>query len=284
MFAVAVVPALGLGIGMLFLSRSPRWLASKGRWEEAEASLRRVGGDVDSEMKALHEALEQESRSSVREFLRGGLRVALSVGFGLAVFQQLVGINTVIYYAPTIFGYAGFHSATTAILATSVVGVTNVVATIASMLLVDRVGRRPLLLIGLVGIVITLAVMGAVFAIGPSSAGPLVLICLLGYIICFAVGMGPVFWIMGAELFPTRLRGVGSSISTVGNWSANLLVSVTFLTLIQMVGKPVTFWIYAALGVVAFIFCFTLVPETKGRPLEDIEAYWDNDRTWPTAS
>jgi MFS transporter, SP family, galactose:H+ symporter len=285
MFAVAVVPALGLGVGMLFLSRSPRWLASKGRWDEAQASLQKIDSEhVDKEMDALHFALKEEQHSSARELFHGGLRVALTVGFGLAVFQQLVGINTVIYYAPTIFGYAGFHSATTAILATSVVGVTNVVATVASMLLVDRVGRRPLLLGGLVGIVVTLTVMGIVFAIGPKSAGPLILICLLGYIISFAVGMGPVFWIMGAELFPTRLRGLGSSLSTVGNWGANLLVSVTFLTLIQVAGKPLTFWIYAVLGVAAFIFCFALVPETKGRRLEDIESYWDHERQWPTAS
>jgi sugar porter (SP) family MFS transporter len=285
MFAVALIPAAGLGIGMLFLSRTPRWLAGHGHWDEAEAALRKAGGtDVEGEMQGLHESLEEEKHSSIREFLHGGLRVALSVGFGLAVFQQLVGINTVIYYAPTIFGYAGFHSATGAILATSVVGVTNVLATVASLLLVDRVGRRPLLLGGIVGMIVTLTIMGIVFAVGPQSVGLLILLCLEGYIISFAVGMGPVFWIMGAELFPTRLRGIGSSISTVGNWSANLLVSITFLTLIQVAGKPLTFWIYAALAVAAFVFSYALVPETKGKRLEEIESYWDHDRHWPQAS
>jgi MFS family permease len=164
------------------------------------------------------------------------------------------------------------------------VGVTNVLATVASLLLVDRVGRRPLLLGGIVGMIVTLTIMGIVFAVGPQSVGLLILLCLEGYIISFAVGMGPVFWIMGAELFPTRLRGIGSSISTVGNWSANLLVSITFLTLIQVAGKPLTFWIYAALAVAAFVFSYALVPETKGKRLEEIESYWDHDRHWPQAS
>lgn len=287
MFAVAVVPAAALGVGMLFLSRTPRWLAGKGRWDEAEEVLTRVETDrAPKALEDLRNSMKSEEKASARELFHGPLRIALMVGFGLAVFQQFVGINTVIYYAPTIFGFAGFKSASGAILATSVVGVTNVVATVISLLLVDRLGRRPLLLGGLVGMFLTLVALGVVFMLGANHAGYFVLVCMELYIISFAIGMGPVFWLMSSELFPNRLRGAGASISTMGNWGANLLISVTFLSLINFAGKSVTFWIYAALSVAAFAFCWYFVPETKGKRLEQIEAYWNNNRQWteePTA-
>ena len=208
MFAVAVLPALLLGSGMLLLPDTPRWLASKGRW--AEAVLERIAGPQGAaEMAGIRASLEQEQHTSARELLGPGLRSALLVAVGLALLQQLVGINTIIYYAPTIFGYAGFTSANTAILATSVVGVLNVLATIVAVLLVDRVGRRPLLLWGLGGMVLSLGATGVLFALGPAHAGVLLLIVLLVYIAAFAIGMGPVFWLLSQELFPTRLRGPG---------------------------------------------------------------------------
>jgi SP family galactose:H+ symporter-like MFS transporter len=282
MFAVALIPGALLALGMLFLSETPRWLASKGRWDDASAALEHTiqGQAKQRELDEIHRTLEEEKRASIKELLRPGLRLALLVGVGLAIFQQLVGINTVIYYAPTIFGYAGFSSASAAILATSIVGVVNVLATILSLFLVDRLGRRPLLIGGIGGMIATLAAMGVVFAIGPSKAGWFVLICLLVYIVSFAIGMGPVFWLMTSELFPNRLRGMGASISSLSNWAANLAVSITFLTLIDVAGKPGTFWIYAFLGVLAFIFCSKLVPETKGKTLEQIERYWKSNRRW----
>jgi SP family galactose:H+ symporter-like MFS transporter len=282
MFAVAFIPGSILAIGMLFLSETPRWLASKNRWGDASAALEHTvhGEEKQQELQEIRISLEEERKTSVRELFTPGLRLALLVAVGLAVFQQFVGINTVIYYAPTIFGYAGFSSASAAILATSIVGVVNVLATILSLLLVDHVGRRPLLLAGISGMIVTLTAMGVVFLIGPEHAGWFVLICLLMYILSFAIGMGPVFWLMSAEMFPNRLRASGASIATIGNWGANLLVSITFLTLIGLAGKPVTFWIYAFLAVLAFLFCSWLVPETKGKTLERIEWYWKNGRRW----
>jgi sugar porter (SP) family MFS transporter len=282
MFAVAVIPALLLGSGMLRLPDTPRWLASKGRWDEAQAVMDRVAGPQGAaEMAGIRASLEQERRTSARELLRPGLRLALLVGAGLAILQQVVGINTVIYYAPTIFRYAGFASASTDILATSVVGVLNVLATVVAVVLVDRVGRRPLLLWGVGGIVLSLGATGALFAIGPANAGVLLLIVLLVYIASFAIGMGPVFWLLAQEVFPTRLRGAGSSVSALANWTANLAVSITFLSLIEALGKPVTFWLYGVCGVIAFAFTWFLVPETKGKRLEQIETYWQQGRTWP---
>jgi sugar porter (SP) family MFS transporter len=282
MFAVALIPGAILALGMLFLSETPRWLASKGRWDDASAALEHTvhGQEKQQELEDIRKTIEEEQKTDPRELLRPGLRLALLTGVGLAIFQQLVGINTVIYYAPTIFGYAGFSSASTEILATSVVGVVNVLSTILSLFLVDRLGRRALLIGGIVGMIVTLAAMGIIFAIGPTHAGWFVLVCLLVYIISFAIGMGPVFWLMTSELFPNRLRGSGASISSLFNWAANLAVSITFLTLINVAGKPGTFWIYAFLGVLAFIFCWVLVPETKGKTLEQIERYWKKGRKW----
>jgi SP family galactose:H+ symporter-like MFS transporter len=282
MFAVAFIPGAILATGMLFLAETPRWLASKNRWDDASGALEHVvhGEEKQKELDGIRAALEEEKQSSVRELFRPGLRLALLVGVGLAVFQQFVGINTVIYYAPTIFGYAGFSSASAAILATSIVGVVNVLSTILSLFLVDRLGRRPLLISGVVGMIVTLTAMGVIFLIGPQHAGWFVLICLLLYIVSFAIGMGPVFWLMSSEVFPNRLRASGASISALFNWAANLLISITFLSLIGLAGKPATFWMYAFLGVLALLFCWWLVPETKGRSLERIEAYWKSSRRW----
>jgi SP family galactose:H+ symporter-like MFS transporter len=286
MFAIAFIPALLLATGMLFLSDTPRWLASKGRWEEAGRVLDHVVGPAerDTELRAIREALEEEKAASLPDILRQlvgrGIRWALIAGVGLAIFQQFVGINTVIYYAPTIFQYAGFSSAGSAILATSVVGVVNVLSTILAIAVVDRWGRRPLLLYGCVGMIVTLAGIGAIFATDPRHAAFIMLLCMIVYIISFAIGMGPVFWIMTSELFPNRLRGTGASISTLANWAANLLISITFLSLLNVAGKPATFWIYAFLGVLAFIFIWFFIPETKGMLLEEIEAYFRRGRRW----
>jgi sugar porter (SP) family MFS transporter len=240
-----------------------------------------AGADEMAEIRA---SLAQEKHTSARELLAPGLRLALLVGIGLAILQQLVGINTIIYYAPTIFGYAGVTSANTAILATSVVGVLNVLATIVALVLVDHVGRRPLLLWGAAGMAVALAATGVLFAIGPRNAGVLLLIVLLAYIVSFAIGMGPVFWLLSQELFPTRLRAAGASMSALANWAANLVVSLTFLSLIGAAGKPLTFWIYAVFGLLAFAFTWFLVPETTGKSLEQIEAYWEQGRTWSDPS
>jgi len=200
------------------------------------------------------------------------------VGVGLALFQQFIGINTVIYYAPIIFQEAGVSSANTAILATSLIGVVNVIFTVVASLIIDKFGRRPLLLWGAVVMTVSLVALGAIFAIGPNKTGYFILLVLSLYIAAFALSFGPIFGLMSAEIFPTRVRAVGSGISTFANWVANLLVSVTFLSLVNALGQPGTFWLYAFMGMLAFVFCKRLVPETKGKSLEQIEYYWEHQR------
>jgi MFS transporter, SP family, galactose:H+ symporter len=285
MYAVTAIPGAILFIGMLFNEETPRWLARKGRWDEAYQVLERLRGmQAKQEIEYIRVTLANQQKGSIRELLQPGLRTALCVGVGLAIFDQLVGINTVIYYAPTIFGYAGFTSASSAILATGVIGIVNVLATIVASTLIDKIGRRPLLQWGSMGMAITLSALGTIFAFGPQQTGYLILAVLLIYIVSFALSMGPVVRLMNAEIYPTRLRATGSSIASFANWNANLLVSFTFLSLIHLLGKPLTFWLYAFLGVLAFIFSTILVPETKGKSLEQIEHYWRNGHNWEATS
>jgi sugar porter (SP) family MFS transporter len=277
MFGLAAIPAIILAVGLLFVPESPRWLMSRSQDGRARAVLRRIRetADVDAELAEIEVSLRQQE-GSWRELLTASLRPALIVGIGLAVFQQFTGINTVIYYAPTIFQFAGLHSASAAILATVGVGIVNVLLTIVALRLLDRVGRRPLLLYGLVGMTLSLGVLGFAFLSTTLSSivASVAVISLAAYVACFAIGLGPVFWLMIAEIYPLKMRGRAMGVATVANWGSNLVVALTFLSLLHSLGRPWTFWLYAVIGVVAWVFVYRLVPETKGRTLEEIEAYW----------
>lgn len=277
MFALAAIPAIVLFIGLLFLPESPRWLMSRSLGDQARALLERIreSTDVEKELAEIAASLNQQE-GSWRELLGASLRPALIVGIGLAVFQQFTGINTVIYYAPTIFQFAGLHSASAAILATVGVGVVNVLLTIVALRLLDRVGRRPLLLYGLVGMIISLGVLGFAF-LSPALSDVVAWVAVISvavYVACFAIGLGPVFWLMIAEIYPLKIRGRAMSVATVANWGSNLMVALTFLSLLHALGRAWTFWLYGIVGVLAWIFVYKMVPETKGRTLEEIEAHW----------
>jgi sugar porter (SP) family MFS transporter len=243
---------------------------------QARAVLLRVrkATEVDSELAEIEASLRQQE-GGWRELLSPGLRPALIIGIGLAVFQQFTGINTVIYYAPTIFKFAGFQSAA-AILATAGVGIINVLLTIVALWLLDRAGRRPLLLYGLTGMILSLGVLGFAFLspdMTPVMAGVSVGSVMV-YVACFAIGLGPVFWLMISEIYPLKIRGRAMGVAAVANWGSNLLVALTFLSLLRSIGRPWTFWLYALVGLIAWFFVFRRVPETKGKTLEQIEARW----------
>jgi SP family galactose:H+ symporter-like MFS transporter len=280
MFAAAVLPAVVLAAGMLVMSHSPRWLAMQGRWDEASAVIERVNPQqAKQEMELLHRNVEESAGTSWRELLRPGMRGALIAGVGLAIFQQLVGPNTVLFYTPTIFGYAGV--AGNPLLPTIYVGAVLFVFVFPTIAFVDVVGRKNLFYLGLVGMGSMLVLLGLAFQFGASSWGTWVVVILLVYVACYSLSISPLFWLMTAEIFPNRLRAAGASAATVANWSANLLISVTFLSLINAVGKPWTFWIYAIFAALAIVFVARFVPETKGRPLEHIDRYWTEGRRWP---
>lgn len=277
MFALAVIPAAAFGVGLMFIPNSPRWLVGCGHVDQARAVLQRIRGpeQVESELTAIRHSVAQQ-KEHWSELLGPLLRPAMIVGVGLAIAQQITGINTVIYYAPTIFKFAGLSSASVAILASVGVGVVNVVLTVVAMQLIDRVGRRPLLLVSLAGMALGLFVLGLAFSLPQlsGSLGWIAVASLMVYVGSFAVGLGPVFWLILSEIYPLRIRGRAMSVGTVANWSANLIVALSFLTLTQVLGKPTTFWLYGIVSVGSWLFAFFLVPETKGRSLEEIEAHW----------
>ena len=277
MLGVAVIPGAALAIGMLTVPHTPRWLVEQRREDDARGVLEKLRAgdaraDVDGEVDDIKEAARKESSSRVRDLMGGRLRPLLWVGIGLAVFQQFVGINTVIYYAPTILSDTGLTKSAS-ITQTVFVGVTNVVFTIVAVLLLDRVGRRKLLLTGTVGLTIALAVLGIYFTSSTlqQQAGWLALAALLVYIASFAIGLGPVFWLMISEIYPTGVRSKAMSVATVANWAANFLVAVSFLSLGQAITRQGTFFLYTGLGVLAFMFFLMRVPETSNRSLEEIQ-------------
>jgi sugar porter (SP) family MFS transporter len=287
MFAVALLPALVLGVGMLLLPESPRWLFNKGQIEKARTVLTRSRSpeEVELEFQEMAEIKrveeEQEQQVGYAELLSPYVRPALIIGIGLAIFQQITGINTVIYYAPTILQNVGFSEGG-AIAATAVgVGLVNVGFTILAVFIIDRAGRRPLLIVGLIGMTISLALLGLVFATG-GAAGLLATVCLALYIASFAISLGPVFWLMISEIYPLNIRGKAMSVASLANWGSNWLVALTFPVLLATLGGAGSFWLFAALGIVAWFFVYLRVPETKGKTLEEIEAEFRGVRVAPS--
>lgn len=282
MFGFAVIPAAMLLIGMLFMPKSPRWLMSRGLQKEADKAMERLHENADKEVTGVAQDLASKPNGIVKLW-SPVLRLALIVGMGLAIFQQITGINTIIYYAPTIFEMAGIHSAAVAILATFGVGIVNVVMTIVAIRLIDKAGRRPLLLIGTAGMVISLGALGLVYHLHNISGALawITLGSLMVYVASFAIGLGPVFWLLISEIYPLIVRGRAMSLATIMNWAANLLVTLTFLSLIQWAGRGNTFWIYGVIGIGTWVFIYKLVPETKGRSLESIEQRWSSTKHSP---
>ena len=278
MFGLAAAPSVGLVIGMWWLPDSPRWLISKSKIDQARAVLKRARttSDVGPEIGDIQKSMAEQGEGGMAGLFQPALRMPMIVGLGLATFQQITGINTVIYYAPTIFKFAGISAAGPAILAGAGLAGVMWCFHVLAIFLLDRVGRRPLLLSGVAGQIVGLGVLGAAFHFPQlaSLKSEAAIAGLVIYVACFAFGLGPIFWLMISEIYPLRNRGVAMSAVTVTNWAMNLLVAVTFLTLVSVLGHAGTFWLYGLVSIGAWIFFYRLVPETKGKSLEQIEAHW----------
>ena len=273
MFASETVPALLFFTCLFFVPESPRWLTKQGRYDNALAILTRDGGKkhAKKEIDEIKNSLEGEE-GSITELFKPGLRKALMIGIIISIFAQVVGIGAVIYYAPKIFLKAGFETASSGLLATVMVGIVNFLGTIVSFLIIDRFGRKPLMYIGHIGMGISLTLTGIFFQ--STAVGAIwILIMILAFVGFYSMSLGPVAWVIVAEIFPTKVRGRAMAISMMVLWISDFSVSQTFPWLMEKIGEK-TFFIYAVINVVGFLFAWLMVKETKGKTLEEIEKMW----------
>jgi sugar porter (SP) family MFS transporter len=275
MFGIGAIPAIVFLLMVLMLPESPRWLFSKNRVADAQRVLDSYINQAGAQLllEDIRTGLATQIETHWNALWSPAVRGSLVIAVGFTVLQQVTGINTIIYYGPQIFSLAGITSNRNAIFATLLVAVTNVLATVIALVLVDRVGRKPLLYAGVGGMTASLFVLAAAFhyqAVPGLSLGMLATVCMMVYITCFAASMGPIAWIIVAEVFPLRLRGRGVAAATLGSGIANFIVSLTFLSLIKAAGNSVTFAIYGVFCILTLLFVRFIIPETKGRELESI--------------
>ena len=277
MLFAGVLPGLILFIGMCFMSDTPRWLVSKNREDEAKKVFNRIEPDIDTnkEIEDIKNTLESGNDNKFR--FKKWMIMPFVVGVGIMFAQICTGINTIIYYAPTIFKTAGFDSNLTAIYATTGIGVVNFVMTIVAVFFTDRLGRKPLLYFGLTGVMLSLFALGTSFAYAGALGSSLKWVAvgsLVTYIICFAMSLGPIGWILVSEVFPLKIRGIAMSICTVSNFAFNFFVVGSFPVLLHRIGGAWTFWLFGIVSILCIIFVYFFVPETKGISLEQIESNW----------
>jgi len=275
MFGLAAAPAVLLLAGILTQRESPYWLIEHGRDDEARSVLARLrpAGEIDQEVTEIREIIGQ-GRVGLRELFSRTVKPALVVGVGMAVFQQVTGINTVIYYAPSLLHDAGL-GASSALLANVGIGAVNVMMTIVAIKLLDRSGRRPLLIRGSAGMAVGMIAAALAFTGGTHLTGARAAVAIAALVVytgSFAIGLGPVFWLMISEIYPQRVRGTAMSVASLANWGANFVVTISFLTLLSAIGGTGVFSLFAFLTLVAVWFFVRRVPETKGRSLQAIEA------------
>ena len=278
MLFAGVLPGLILFVGMCLMSDTPIWLVSKNRDDEAKNVFKKIEPDVDVEKEIgdIKSTLQSEGEGKQFRFKKWMI-MPFVVGVGIMFAQICTGINTIIYYAPTIFKTAGFDSNLTAIYATTGIGVVNFVMTIVAVFFTDKIGRKPLLYFGLTGVMLSLFALGTSFAFASVLGSSLKWVAvgsLVTYIICFAMSLGPIGWILVSEVFPLKIRGIAMSICTVSNFAFNFFVVGSFPILLHRVGGAWTFWMFGFVSLLCIIFVYFFVPETKGISLEQIESNW----------
>ncbi|NQV78128.1 MAG: sugar porter family MFS transporter [Lutibacter sp.] len=267
-----VIPALLFFIALFFVPESPRWLSKEGRNDEALSFLSRINSEekaikVHQEIKS---ALGQE-KGTLKELFEPGLRMAMIIGVFLALFSQITGINAIMYYAPEILKKAGF-GVDSALMQTVIIGFVNTIFTFVAIKYIDKLGRRTLLLWGVSGMVLCLFSIGLLYQLNLTS-GPWLLVLILGFVGCFATSLGPIPWVLISEIFPTKTRGTAMSLAIMVLWVGVVLIS-QFTPVLLDTGETMTFWIFMANAIILLIFTYKLIPETKGKTLEEIEQSW----------
>jgi len=273
MFGAEMIPNVLFILLMLVVPESPRWLVEAGRHEEAFRILACVSGRsvAEQEMVQIRNAIGREE-GLIRELFKPGLRLALIVGVGLSVFGQMTGINIVVYYGPMILEQAGLKVGS-ALQYQVALGFINLIFTLIALWKVDTWGRRPLLIWGMVVVTLMMGLTGALFAL-KLTAGPWIVLALCAYIACEALSICAVIWILTPEIFPNRLRGRAVSIAVFANWATNAFSAFLFPWFVARFGMHLGFFTFAGICAVATVFFWRLVPETKGKSLEEIEGFW----------
>ncbi|MEY9867221.1 SP family arabinose:H+ symporter-like MFS transporter [Peribacillus sp. B2I2] len=274
MLGYGVIPALIFFVTLIFVPESPRYLVQKGKDQEALFVLSKINGKKlgQEELKAIKKSIDSETNLSMRQLFKPGLRKALGVGIFLALFNQVIGMNAITYYGPEIFRMGGFEN-NTEFVATSLVGLMQVAATVAAVIFIDKIGRKKLMAIGSAFMALFMLLIGGVFFFDINN-GPLLIILIMGFTGAFCVSMGPIPWIMIPEIFPNHLRARAVGLTTMFLWGANWAIGQFTPILLNGLGGAITFWIFAAINVICFIFVVKIIPETKNKTLEEIEEFW----------
>jgi major inositol transporter-like SP family MFS transporter len=282
MLVIASLPAVVLWFGMIAVPESPRWLASKGRMGDALRVLKEIreANRAESELIEIQDNIDQES--GIHQATFGDLNVPwvrriIAIGIGIAIVQQITGVNSIMYYGTQILEKSGF-STNAALIGNIANGAISVIATFVGIWLLGKIGRRPMLILGLAGTTSALALIGIFsFVLGGSSALPFVVLALTVTFLAFQQGaISPVTWLMLSEIFPLKLRGLGMGVTVFCLWITNFLIGLSFPVLLNAVGLSTTFFIFAVLGIAAIIFVKKFLPETKGKSLEELESHFRN--------
>jgi SP family arabinose:H+ symporter-like MFS transporter len=274
MLGLGAIPAAIFLVSLYMVPESPRWLLLKGDEQTAKDILIKIDGAdaAEIEIKAFKAQDDNRNSDSLRELFKPVYRKALWIGLLLPFLSQVCGINAVIYYGPRILEQAGF-TLNSALGGQVTIGLVNVVFTFVAIFTIDKWGRKPLLFAGVGGAVVSLLIIGALFALGMTS-GPWILLFILAFIACFAFSFGPVCWVVVSEIFPNAVRGKAMALATLSLWIGNFLVGQLTPAMLEGLGSSWTFWIFALCCSPALWITWKLIPETKGRSLENIENYW----------
>jgi sugar porter (SP) family MFS transporter len=285
MLALSAIPSLVVLAILARLPDTPRWYLMKGRRAEAAATLRVADPDADTEreLDEIEADLRRQHGGSLGEMLRAPYRRATLFVLGLGFLIQITGINAVVFYSPLIFKEMGFSGNAALLLLPAIVQVGSLAATVVSLSIVDRLGRRPTLLTGIGAMVAATILLTIVFAAGSltGATGWLGFVGIFVFTAGFNFGFGALVWVYASESFPARLRTMGASAMLTADLVANLIIGLYFLSALDALGGTATFAMFAALALVSFAFVWWLAPETKGRPLEAIRHYWENGGRWP---
>jgi SP family arabinose:H+ symporter-like MFS transporter len=275
MFGAETIPAGLFIVLLLFVPESPRWLIKTGQENEGFKILARISDAnvANQQLVEIKNALGREE-GTIRELFGSGLRLALIVGIGLSFFGQLTGVNIIVYYGPTILENAGYQLGSSLQYQVAI-GVINLIFTLLALWKIDKWGRRPLLIGGMAAVFISLLVIAILFSLG-STSGLWIVIMLCVYMACLALSINAVIWVLTGEIFPNRIRGRAMSIATFSNWGTNFITAFLFPWYVAQIGINMGFYTFAATTLIATVFFWYLVPETKGKSLEEIEMYWES--------